>query len=151
VKNLFFILLFLVSTIANSETFKQPDIQYWEGLVYDFSNATAYEINQPIINNFEIGVIAITSQLYWDCNGCYTIIPQNYAAKLSRLFNINDALKIKVGTNYWTNKSIIFPDQYNFELGLNYSYKDRSSIQIKHYSNPNDIHNLYQFSFEHRF
>ncbi len=150
-KNFIFILLSLVSTVTNSETFKQPDIQYWEGLVYDFSNATAYEIKQPISDNFEIGVIAMTSQLYWDCNGCYTIIPQNYAAKFSKFFNIKDTFELKVGTNYWTNKSIIFPNQYNFELGVNYTFKQSSNIQFKHFSNPNNIHNLYQISFEHKF
>lgn len=140
------IFLFLSSTL-NAEPLR---INYWNGLVYDFSNATAYEIKQPIPNNFELGIIIVTSQLYWTCDGCYIIIPQKYAAKLSKTFVINN-LEVDVSANYWPNKSIIFPTNYNFELGVNYHLKDYTQINFKHYSNSNNIHNLYNISFEHRF
>ena len=141
------VIFLLFSNTLHSETLR---IDYWNGLVYDFSNATAYEIKQPIPNNFEVGIIAVTSQLYWTCDGCYVIIPQKYAAKVSKTFTINN-LAIDVSANYWSNKSIIFPSKYNFELGFNYQLKDYTQINFKHYSNPNTIHNLYNISFEHRF
>jgi len=147
VKKLLFIIILSTSSIAKSETIY---VDYWNGLVYDFANANAYQIKQPIINDFEVGVVAISSQLYWDCNGCYTVIPQHYAASIGKSFVLNN-LQINVSTNYWTTKSIIFPNKYNFELGLNYQFKEYSVIQFKHYTNSNNIHNLYNISFEHRF
>jgi len=146
-KTIFYIFFLLISSNLLADN---PNLDYWNGLAYDFSNASAYEIKQPIINDFEVGVIAITSQLYWDCIGCYKVIPQNYAAKLGKSFSINN-LQINVSTNYWNTKSIIFPNKYNYELGLHYQFKKYSNIQFKHYSNPNTIHNLYNISFEHKF
>jgi hypothetical protein len=150
VKNYFFILFLLASNILSADTFKSPNVQYWQGLVYDFANATGYEITQPVNDSIEVGVVALTSQLYWDCDGCYTIIPQNYAAKLNKRFYYKN-LEINLGTNYWNTKSIIFPNKYNFEVGLNYQVKEYSVIQFKHFTNSNNIHNLYNISFEHRF
>jgi hypothetical protein len=150
VKNYFFILFLLASNILSADTFKSPNVQYWQGLVYDFANATGYEITQPVNDSIEVGVVALTSQLYWDCDGCYFIIPQNYAVKLNKRFDYKN-IEINLSTNYWNTRSIIFPNKYNFELGLNYQLKEYSVIQFKHYTNSNNIHNLYNISFEHRF
>jgi len=125
-------------------------VDYWNGLAYDFSNATAYEISYSVADTFNVGVITKSSQLYWDCTGCYTIIPQNYAIKLSKTFEF-DNLQIDVGNNFWNKRSIIFPNKYNFELGLQYNFNEHNFIKVKHYSNSNSIHNLYNISFEYKF
>ena len=143
-------IIYLFFLFLSDSLFANPNIDYWNGLVYDFSNATAVQIRQPIAKEFEVGIIAVTSQLYWDCNGCYTIIPQNYAAKLNKRFYFKN-LEINLGTNYWNTRSIIFPSKYNFEIGLDYQIKEYSVLQFKHYTNSNNIHNLYKISFEHRF
>ena len=145
-KKIIYLIFLVLPNLASSN----PNIDYWNGLVYDFSNATAVQIKQPIVNEFEVGIIAVTSQLYWDCDGCYTIIPQNYAAILNKRFYYKN-LEINLATNYWNTKSIIFPNKYNFEVGINYQIKQYSVIQFKHYTNPNTIHNLYNISFEHKF
>lgn len=125
-------------------------VDYWNGLAYDFSNASAYQIKQPVTQDFEVGVILKSSQLYWDCIDCYYIIPQNYAVTLSKSYDFAD-LQVNVSTNYWSKKSIIFPNKYNFEVGLQYNFSEHNFIKVEHYSNSNSIHNLYNISFEYKF
>lgn len=147
--------MLLLANTANADTYFEtsPNTIYWEGLSYEFTNATAYQVTQPIIDNYEFGIVAITSQLYWTCDGCYKIIPQNYAARFSKSFYIHN-WEIGAGVNYWTNTSIIFPEKHSFEFTIGYKFSEKTNITVKHYNDLNQSYpnfGLSRISIEHKF
>jgi hypothetical protein len=146
-KNILYILCLFMTNILHAD---QLSVDYWNGLAYDFSNANAYEIKHKAANGFEVGVIAKTSQLYWDCVGCYSVIPQNFALKVGKTYEF-DKFQIDVSNNFWNTKSVIFPNKYNYELGIQYSFNEHNFIKARHYSNSNSIHDLYTISVEYSF
>jgi hypothetical protein len=162
VKKLIIILGLLLASTAKADPYFEtgPAFLLWEGLTAEFTNGQAYLITQPLKNNYEVGVIAITSQVYsyygYTCSKkllCYSIIPQNYAARLSKTFEY-DKWEFGAGLSYWKDKSIIFPQKQTFELTLGYKVSDRTEFRFRHYSNADQSYpniGLNTITIDHRF
>lgn len=111
-------------------------LKVWEGLHPEFTNGQAYLITHRFENNYEIGVIAVTSQLYSYCCGFYEIIPQNYAARFTKAIQ-GEKWSLVGGIAYWANKDIIFTQKQTFELAVGYQFSERMEVRFRHYSNGN--------------
>jgi hypothetical protein len=115
-----------MSTVANT-----AEVDYWQGLEYDYSNADAYKIKFNT-NDIEFGLIGVTTQLYSYGNGRYTVIPKNVGLSVNKLFSTEN-INLALGISYWTDKSMIFTDKLNYELKLDYNIKNNIKLQFEHY------------------
>jgi hypothetical protein len=120
------ILLIILSNVT-----KSAEIDYWQGLEYDYSNATAYHINFSS-EQVDLGLIAVTSQLYSYGDGRYLTIPQNIALSVNKTFT-KENYSIGIGLLYWANESIIFRNKLNYQFVANYKIKNNVELYIEHY------------------
>jgi hypothetical protein len=118
--------LTLISTFAQS-----AEVAYWEGLEYDYSNATAYQVSIKD-DNIQFGVIGLTSQLYSYGGGYYEIIPQNVGVSFKKFFT-TERLNLGVGVSYWAEKSMIFTDKLNYQLIVKYNLRPNIELEFQHF------------------
>ena len=161
-KKLLIILGLLLANVANADIYFEtgPTFYLWPGLQPEFTNGQAYLISQPLDHNYEVGLIAVTSQLYsyyeYSCGKqklCYTIIPQNYAIRFSKSFYYNN-WEFGAGLAYWRHRSIIFPQKQTFELTIGYKITDRTEFRLRHYSNADQTYpniGLNLITIDHKF
>lgn len=120
------ILLIILSSVS-----KSAEIDYWQGLEYDYSNATAYHINFSS-EKVDLGVIAVTSQLYSYGDGRYLTIPQNVSLSVNKVIT-KENYSLSIGMLYWANESIIFKDKLNYQFVVNYKIKNNVKLNVEHY------------------
>ena len=143
-KKLFVIfILLMVSPLYAGETYAETGptflstLKVWEGIDPEFNNGQAYLITHRFENNYEIGFIGVTSQLYTYCCGYYVVIPQNYAARFSKVFS-HKKWSFVGGIAYWKHtESYIITQKQTFELAVGYKLSERTEFRFRHYSNAN--------------
>jgi len=141
-KYLSILLLIFYSSIIPAEIHAETgptfvaELTSWEGLDPDFTNGQAYLITYRTKNNYEIGVIGLTSQMYSYCCGYYTVIPQNYGIRVAKILEMRN-FQIGGGINYWSKTSIIFSQKQTFEFVVGYKITEYARINFRHYSNGN--------------
>jgi hypothetical protein len=138
-KKLIFLMM-LLSPLSHAETYFEvgPTVLVWDGLEAEFSNGEAFLVTHKTKNNYEFGVILVTSQTTnqggYYCNNCYVTIPQNYAVRAAKHFHFN-RWDLGGGIAYWHDHSLIFPQKQTFEITVGYRATDRLNLRLRHYSN----------------
>ena len=121
--------IILISILSNFA--KTAELDYWKGLEYDYSNATAYHIRINT-SDTEVGLIGVTTQLYSYGDGRYIVIPQNVGLSVNKFFKTEN-INLGIGLSYWYDKSIIFTDKINYQLKVNYNIKNNVQLKFEHY------------------